>query len=298
MQRLRVLELFAGIGGCAVALSRAVEQGAAQIVAAVDIDRRALSVYQHNFVHPVCVKTIESLPEEWLRAQDAGLWWLSPPCQPFSRRGRQRDVDDPRCAALLAMTEHIGSLRPRFVALENVPEFHGSLAYQRFRERLLAARYKVLETVVCPSQFGLPNRRRRFYLLASHSSLPQWRFPDVARARPLHEFLDASPDVRMILPPALVARYRAAVHVVDASSDTAMTGCFTAAYGRSLVRSGSYVSTRGSVRRFTPGEILRLLGFPQGFTLPTELEPRHAWPLVGNSLSVPVVRSILDPILA
>ena len=33
---------------------------------------------------------------EELAAFGADLWWLSPPCQPYSVRGRGRDLDDPR----------------------------------------------------------------------------------------------------------------------------------------------------------------------------------------------------------
>ena len=58
--RLRVLELFCGIGGCAAALG-----DRAQIVAAVDINQVALSVYRQNFSSPpVHVRTIESLPAD------------------------------------------------------------------------------------------------------------------------------------------------------------------------------------------------------------------------------------------
>jgi hypothetical protein len=69
--------------------------------------------------------------------------------------------------------------------------------------------------------------------------------------------------------------------------------CFTAAYGRSHVRSGSYIRTASGVRRFSPFEIARLLGFDRSFRLPPQLSLHKAWRLVGNSLSVDVVRMMV-----
>ena len=162
--RLRVLELFCGIGGCAAALGER-----AEIVAAVDINQVALSVYRHNFSHPVQVRAIESLPVQVCRECEADLWWMSPPCQPYTFRGRQLDVHDPRAESLLTVIERIAEIRPRYVALENVPGFCGSSAHQRLRATLDAHGYDVQEQILCPTQLGVPNRRRRFYLVAGRN---------------------------------------------------------------------------------------------------------------------------------
>lgn len=92
--RLRVLELYCGIGGCAAAVG-----DRAQIVAAVDINLKALEVVAHNFPHPRVARTLESIPTNIWREWQADLWWLSPPCQPYTQRGRRRDLDDPRAVS-------------------------------------------------------------------------------------------------------------------------------------------------------------------------------------------------------
>ena len=80
----------------------------------------------------------------------------------------------------------------------------------------------------------------------------------------------------------------------NAGDPSAVTSCFTSAYGRSPVRAGSYLrEADGRIRRFSPPEILRLLGFREMFQLPVALSYARAWPLVGNSLSVPAVRHVL-----
>jgi hypothetical protein len=62
------------------------------------------------------------------------------------------------------------------------------------------------------------------------------------------------------------------------------------------VRSGSYLRTPTGLRRFSPNEILRLLGFPETYSLPPDLPLQAAWHLVGNSLSVPAARHVLSAI--
>jgi hypothetical protein len=119
----------------------------------------------------------------------------------------------------------------------------------------------------------------------------------VAPSRRLDELLDPAPDPLLAVDPAVVERYSRAMDFVDPDDPRAVTSCFTAAYGRSPVRSGSYLRDRaGNVRRFSPREILRLLGFRPSFTLPEGLAPRQSWPLVGNSLSIPAVRLALSRI--
>ncbi len=286
----RVLEWYCGIGGCAAALPPQ-----AEVAAAVDIDRQALSVYRLNFRHPTWTRTIESLPDEAVAEWEADLWWLSPPCQPYTRRGRQRDDEDPRAASMLRMIARIERTRPRHLALENVPQFQDSRTCRRLRRVLERSGYQVVAGTLCPTELGVPNRRRRFYLVASQGPLQPWPVR-MDRRRVLQEILDPAPDESLWVSPRLEAAYRGALDVVDPADRSACSACFTSAYGRSPIRSGSYVRTPAGLRRFAPAEILRLLGFPASFRLPRELSRRRAWSLVGNSLSVPAVRTVLRAI--
>jgi DNA-cytosine methyltransferase len=334
-KRLRVLELFCGIGGCAAALGER-----AEVVAAVDINQVAVSVYRRNFRHPVHVRAIESLPACVCRECEADLWWMSPPCQPYTFRGRRRDLHDPRAESLLTVMERIAEIRPRYVALENVPGFFNSHAHQRLRATLDAHGYDVQEQILCPTQLGVPNRRRRFYLVAGRNArlrrtMPEewpsagdemtggWHTPPAPREPgppwrfTVRQILDADPADQLWVPGKSLDRYRTAVHVVKPEDAHSETHCFASSYGQSMVHSGSYLAAergatsawsndlnaslgetrlRGCVRRFSPQEILRLLCFPPGFRLPESLTLRKAWQLVGNSLSVAAVRRVLATI--
>ena len=288
--RLRVAELYCGIGGCAAALG-----SAAAVVSAVDINRLALDVYRRNFPHPAAVATIESLAAPTLRDWQADLWWISPPCQPFTRRGRQRDASDSRTQSFLQILARLREVTPRYLAIENVPGFQGSITHSLLLETLASLDFEVQERVLCPTVFGIPNRRERFYLVAGRSPLRELPPPTV-EAHPLRSFLDQAPMPELQVDRDLVRKYRHALNVVDPMDTMAVASCFTAAYGHSPIRSGSYVQTTSGLRRFSPTEILRLLGFPSSYTLPADLPLESGWRLAGNSLSIHAVRYVLAAI--
>jgi len=51
------------------------------------------------------------------------------------------------------------------------------------------------------------------------------------------------------------------------------------------------------VRLFTPGELLRLAGFPQNFTFPPEITTRQKYKLIGDSINVEVVARLIHFLL-
>lgn len=286
----QVLELFAGIGGLAAAWPEAT------IATAIDIDRSAQRIYHQNFSHPYRVAEIESLKAGELRDYLADCWWMSPPCQPFTRRGLGRDLADPRCRALSRLVVLLGECRPPELALENVVGFEGSQAHRLLIDQLRLLGYHCLSRRLCPTEMGWPNRRPRFYLLASRQPLPGWRALPHLACR-LHDVIDETlvPDspqaAHYALSEQLVHRYFNALDRVD--GDSSCTACFASSYGKSTVRAGSYLRCGTGYRRFTPREVARLLGYCDSFRL-DDLADRVAWKLLGNSLSLPSVRYVLS----
>jgi DNA (cytosine-5)-methyltransferase 1/tRNA (cytosine38-C5)-methyltransferase len=285
-QSREFVEIFCGIGGLAYATREW-----ASIYAAIDINRNALEIYRLNFPHPVICKTIESLSpvdtEDWADKS----WWMSPPCQPYTRRGQQRDMDDPRSQAFLNVLELIKVHRPPAIALENVPEFAGSQGHRRLVGLLKQLGYFSSEVVLCPTQFGFCNRRRRFYLIAAKTPLRNWQPVMRAEREPFQ--LESQPvDPQLDVAPLIRSNFANSLDLV-AHGQTTPTACFTSAYGRSHVRSGSYLLTQKGLRRFSPREILWQLGFGNDYLLP-DWPCAKLWPLVGNSLSIPAVRYVIS----
>lgn len=295
MSRLRALELFAGIGGFAAAAADRLD-----VVAAFDHDRRCERVYQANFGHPYVVKNLVAVKDATLAAFEADLWWMSPPCAPHTVRGARRGLDDPRSAGFVRMLGAIAAVRPAWVLLENVPGFLESDAFDALADTLDRSGYADVRTAeISPTALGIPGVRRRVYVAAGRAALR----PERARAgdwRSLPGFLGPW-DAALAVPAERLVRFGDAMHVVDATDPDATAACFTRAYGRSPVYVGSYVRQADSgqrrLRHFAPAEIAALHGLPSGFDL-AGAPLREAWALLGNGLSVPVVREVLDWVTA
>ncbi len=284
---LRVLELFAGIGGAATALG-----AAARVVLAVDQDAAARATYARRFGSAPVPRNLHHVKPAFFDGLDADLWWMSPPCQPYTIRGHQRDLEDRRSQAFVRICAALDVHRPRFMGLENVPWFQGSESEALLLETLGAAGYAVRTTVLCPTSLGVPAERRRYYLVASREGLAPPR-PPTGRVHALASYLDPSPAADLEVPEALQRRYDGALHIVDAQDAGAVTKCFTGAYGRSPVHAGSYLRQGPTLRRFSPAEIGRTLGLGE-VPFPEALPRQARYKLVGNSLSVPAVRHVLE----
>lgn len=292
-----MVEWHCGIGGVAAALGHT-----ARAVAAVDIHREALEVYRSNFPgHRAVCRNIESLTPEMVAGWGcADFWWMSPPCQPHTVLGQRKDLDDPRSASLKRLLALIASLKPPNLAMENVPGFAESQSRQALLETLESAGYAWTEEVICPTAFGWPNRRERYYLAASRDTSAGLVPPkvDLIRPKPMGECVDASfdTDERLIMDEAFITRYAGAIHEADRQIPSERTNCFTSAYGRSPTRTGSYLKLPNGegLRRFAPREVLALLDFPDTYRLPADVEPRKLWPLAGNSLTLGATRRTLS----
>jgi len=289
---MKWLELFSGIGGAAAALP----PGA--VVRAVDHDEHAHQVYVANHGDHAIRRNLASVRPELLAGADA--WWMSPPCQPYTVRGKGRDLDDPRAASLVHLLDLLEQRRveaPRMFAMENVPGFSGSRAHGRVRAVLRGLGYQIRELEMCPTALGVPMVRRRFYLLADREGA----VPEPAKGhlrRPLGELvrddIDPSTHPELFASDELLQRYGRNLPLVDPTDPEAVTHCFTGAYGRSPVYSGSWLVTPDGPRLLLPGEIARILGFADDFRLPVK-KVAKAYKLVGNALSVDVVRALLSP---
>lgn len=295
---LIVLELFCGIGGFAAAAAGT----KIHIAGALDQSPAALAVYRLNFPQHVAGQAdLEKITAKELAGFGADLWWLSPPCQPYSVRGRRQDLADPRAQSLLRLLAMIPDIEPKrlpcCLALENVEGFACSRARDRLIEILRSRKYDIRERLLCPTELGIPSRRPRYYLAASRSGLLPAQSLNPGEPRPLHAFLDpalcSDPPSELLVPAEAIRKFGDGLRILDPDDPAAYTTCFTAGYGKSLMHAGSYLRCNAGVRRFAPQEIAGLLGFPGDFRFPEMLSLRKRWFLLGNSLSVVAVREVL-----
>lgn len=295
---LRALELFCGIGGFAAAVAGT----NVRVVGALDQNRDVLEVYRLNFPgHAATQKDLERITAEELAAYEADLWWMSPPCQPYSVRGARKDLDDPRARSLIRLADVFALIPedslPTHIAVENVAGFAESEARLRLMSLFSGRGYRMIERLLCPTELGVPSRRPRYYLVASRSELNLAARPVSRPLNPLSQYV--SPILSCDIPSHLMVsasqfdRFGSGLRILEPDIAGSYTTCFTSGYGRSLMHAGSYLRCGDSVRRFAPEEIARLLRFPPWFRFPDAMPVRKKWRLVGNSLSVIAVREIL-----
>ncbi|XP_067655042.1 tRNA (cytosine(38)-C(5))-methyltransferase-like [Haliotis asinina] len=166
--KVRVLELYSGIGGMHWALK---ESGLSfEVVAAIDINTTANQIYRHNFPHvELLPSSIDKLTAAQFESWDIDAVLMSPPCQPFTRMGKKRDVEDIRTKSFIHVLHLISVVKkkPRYILVENVKGFETSEARQRLMTTLTQCSYHYQEFLLTPLQMGVPNCRLRYYLIAT-----------------------------------------------------------------------------------------------------------------------------------
>ena len=143
------------------------------MVDAFDINPNGNDVYEHNFGVRPSQKNICLLPVASFDRLDAGLWLLSPPCQPFTRQGHRKDKDDGRSQSFLRLLrEIVPKLRapPSHVLVENVVGFETSETRADAIAVFHRLGYDTREFMLTPRMFGVPYSRPRYFLLAKKSA--------------------------------------------------------------------------------------------------------------------------------
>ena len=188
---LRFVDLFAGLGGFHVALSRLGHQ----CVLASEIDSELQDVYARNFgIRPhgdIRDINLTDIPPHDVLC--AGF-----PCQPFSKAGTQLGMDCPEYGDLASrIVDWLRSARPRYFILENVPNLvrhrNGSV-WKHFSTDLRQAGYDVRFNILSPNSFGVPQIRERLYVVGSRRGLADFRWPQPTNKQTdIREVLDTSP---------------------------------------------------------------------------------------------------------
>ena len=90
-----------------------------------------------------------------------------PPCQGFSRLNRNSDASDPRNRLWRHYYRLLESLAPRVFVLENVPGLLSSPEFLKFHSRATAAGYVVDAKVLNAADYGVPQHRKRAFVVGA-----------------------------------------------------------------------------------------------------------------------------------
>jgi DNA (cytosine-5)-methyltransferase 1 len=164
------MDLFAGCGGMSLGL----ENAGFQVIHANEINKDAAATYQWNFPNvELVVKDIRRINARELKRKlnypDVDIIAAGPPCQGFSIAGRRRPTD-PRNMLFTHVIRFVKEFRPKVVVIENVVGMlrtgKGRVVGKVMKELQRLGYFPHLR-VLLASDFGVPQRRERVFIIAT-----------------------------------------------------------------------------------------------------------------------------------
>ncbi|PHY94752.1 DNA (cytosine-5-)-methyltransferase [Acetobacter pomorum] len=175
---LTAIDLFSGCGG----LTCGLKQAGFQVVAAVELDKKAQETYTINHPEVSLYKTdIRELDAKRIRLEnnlgkgELDLLAGCPPCQGFSRlrtKNKIKNINDERNNLIYDFLRFIEEFEPKSIMLENVPNLQYDKRFKYICLALKKMEYQIIFKVLDASDYLVPQRRKRLILLASKNFIP------------------------------------------------------------------------------------------------------------------------------
>ncbi len=174
--RLKVLDLFSGIGGFSLGLERT---GGFQTVAFCEIEPYCRAVLRKHWPDVPIFEDVTNLGMANVGPVDVICGGF--PCQDISVAGKQAGIDGERSGLWSEFARLIGEIRPRFAIVENVSALlHNGLG--RVLGDLAAVGFDAEWHCIPASAVGAPHRRDRIWIVA-HSQRERGRPKQVGQRR-------------------------------------------------------------------------------------------------------------------
>lgn len=183
--RPKAIDLFCGVGG----LGLGVEQAGFDVVGAFDSQQFNVDSHSANFPSTRTFKADLSkvsgrhlLELSGARSTEVDLVVGGPPCQGFSVGGK-RDLNDARNLLMYEFARLVREIRPKYFVMENVQGLtssHARPVLESFVRRVKRNGYRVVEPiqVLDAANFGVPQRRKRVFVLGYRKDLIAPVYPD------------------------------------------------------------------------------------------------------------------------
>ena len=172
-----MLDLFSGAGG----FSLGFELAGCKIIGAIEHDKWAADTFQRNHIGTkMLLGDIESFDDEYIKQEIPTIDMIigGPPCQGFSVCLKNAgDPKDPRNSLFTEYVRIAKLYKPTVLVLENVPNIikaktkSGEKVVEIIQREFEQIGYHVYSTVLTASDYGVPQMRQRFILIASKQEL-------------------------------------------------------------------------------------------------------------------------------
>ena len=168
MKQLTAVSLFAGVGGFDLAL----ERSGVKVVASVEIDPKASAILAKQFPNSKLFNDVKGVTGEQLINAgfdpENGIITGGFPCQDLSVAGKRAGLDGNRSGLFYEIVRLLDETKAKYFILENVV---GLLSSNRGADMgavigaLAERRYGIAYRVLDSQHFGVPQRRRRVFIV-------------------------------------------------------------------------------------------------------------------------------------
>lgn len=174
-KEIRFVDLFAGIGGIHTGLSQAIEEAGyiPKCVLTSEIKPYAIKVLEKNYNQECMVGDITQVDASGI--PDFDILCAGFPCQAFSSAGKRKGFADTRGTLFFEVERILREKKPKGFILENVEglvNHDGGKTLEVILTKLLELGYQVNHKVLNSSDFGVPQDRRRIYIVGTLEKVP------------------------------------------------------------------------------------------------------------------------------
>lgn len=284
-----ILDLYAGPGGW--------DLGARSLgldVVGLEIERHAVATRYAaglaTWQQPVDEVTDRQI--ERLAGEVEGLI-ASPPCQDFSAAGKGAGIDGDRGELMWQVPRYVEALRPRWIACEQVPP--ALPWFDLFAHQMRSSGYSTWTGILNAADYGVPQTRRRAFLVASldRPALP----PEPTHAEtpgPMGMFDDGILWSWEPMGEAIGRTFAGDQAWANSRPSTTIVGSFSP----QMVAAPGYRRPGDPPRQDTPGSVeitaadaALLQGFPADY--PWSGPKTAVWRQIGNAVCPPVAEAVL-----
>ncbi len=296
MERLKFIDLFAGIGGIRIPF----DELGYECVFSSEWDKKACETYRANFGE-MPHGDITKIDEKDIPPFDICLAGF--PCQAFSIMGKMQGFADTRGTMFFEVERILKYHKPRAILLENVKQLVShdkGRTLQIILEHLDLLGYHVKYRVLNALDFGLPQKRERVIIIGFRDQklTEKWSFDFEPKPYNLASVLedDSQVDSSLYASEMIREKRRNSVIGKDVFYPSVWhenkSGNISVLNYSCALRTGAsynYLLVNG-VRRFTSRELLRLQGFPDTYKIVVSNQDIRRQ--TGNSVAVPMIREV------
>lgn len=175
---MKFIDLFAGLGGFHKALSTLGHE----CVFASEINPELKELYFENWGIKADGDIIEIVGNNISKIPEHDILCAGFPCQPFSQAGKRMGTDDKRGNLFYEIIKILKFRKPQFLVLENVPHLSNhdnKRTINKMKEELSLLGYDITSKVYSPIEFGIPQNRKRIFIVGSFNGLGGFTFDNV-----------------------------------------------------------------------------------------------------------------------